>query len=313
MRAAAILGLGSSEKLLRLFHKASSADWTLGVPLTPSSAEAILLFGGDGTIHRHLKVLVQLGLPVLIVPCGSGNDFANSIGIPSPVHALAAWQKFLQRKDNLRQIDLGVIRPLHKQIPGSTSTDTADDSAPSQHSRNSKPETQNSFYFCCAGGAGLDASIARAANQIPRWLRGNGGYVLSLLAALVSYRPIQTKIFIPQSQAWELKLDSPAFAAVFANTPRYGGGMQIAPRAQLDDGLLDICTVSGLSKTKVLRFFPKVFSGRHLEIPEVAYFQTARLRVETEIPQDVYADGEFVCRTPIEVSAAPRALRIIRP
>ena len=89
--------------------------------------------------------------------------------------------------------------------------------------------------------------------------------------------------------------------------------MKIAPQAQLDDGKLDICVVSDMDKFKLFCLFPTLYFGRHLSIPQVDYFQAERLRLETERPLDVYADGEYVCRTPIEVSVAQKALRVVVP
>jgi diacylglycerol kinase family enzyme len=60
-----------------------------------------------------------------------------------------------------------------------------------------------------------------------------------------------------------------------------------------------------------MRLLPSVYSGRHLEVPEVEYFQSGLVRVETEQPLDVYADGEYVCRTPVEVGAERRVLRVV--
>ena len=68
-----------------------------------------------------------------------------------------------------------------------------------------------------------------------------------------------------------------------------------------------------MNKFKLLCLFPTVYFGGHLSIPQVEYFQTERLKLETEGPQEVYADGEYVCRTPIEVSVARKALRVIVP
>jgi diacylglycerol kinase family enzyme len=97
----------------------------------------------------------------------------------------------------------------------------------------------------------------------------------------------------------------------FANASSYGGGMKIAPQAQLDDGLLDVCVINHMNKLELFCLFPTVYFGRHLTVPQVEYFQTERLKLETEAPQDVYADGEYVCRTPIEVGVARGALRVI--
>ncbi len=284
MRAAAILGLGSSPKDLHAFQKNCATEWTLGVP-GPGDADVILIFGGDGTIHRHLAALVALKLPVLVVPCGSGNDFARALSLRSFKDSLKAWKKFVSGAANVKTIDLGVIARLDG---GST-------------------------YFCCAGGAGIDAEIARRANRLPRWLRGHGGYLLSALPALAKFQPVMTTISVAQKDQWQAKVAAPAFASVFANTPVYGGGMKVTPRALLNDGLLDVCTVSDLNKFRLFCLFPTVYFGRHLQVPEVSYFQAQRLRIETEAPLEVYADGEFVCRTPIEVSVAPRALTVLIP
>jgi len=110
-----------------------------------------------------------------------------------------------------------------------------------------------------------------------------------------------------------VRSEKPTVLAAFANAPAYGGGMKIAPSARFDDGLLDICLVTDVDKFKLFCLFPTVYFGRHLSIPEVEYFQAERLRLETEKPLDVYADGEYVCATPIEVSVAHRALRVVLP
>ena len=81
MRVAAILGLGSSTTHLKPFAQISDALWQLGLPANPTEADAILVFGGDGTVHRHLPQLVKLQLPVLVVPHGSGNDFARALDL----------------------------------------------------------------------------------------------------------------------------------------------------------------------------------------------------------------------------------------
>jgi diacylglycerol kinase (ATP) len=87
--------------------------------------------------------------------------------------------------------------------------------------------------------------------------------------------------------------------------------MRIAPHALLDDGALDICIIGDVNRAKLLFLFPSVYLGRHLGIDQVEYFQSRRLRVETARPVDVYADGEPVCQTPIEVAVAPGALQVI--
>ena len=81
----------------------------------------------------------------------------------------------------------------------------------------------------------------------------------------------------------------------------------------MDDGLLDVCVVGGVDPVKLFALFPTVYAGRHLGIREVDYFQAGRVRVETEHPLDVYADGEYVCQTPIDVSVQAKAIQLITP
>src|SRR5271165_2787486 len=112
MRAAVILGLGCSARDLKPFQADSAVEWRMGMPAASDQVDAILLFGGDGTIHRHLGQLVRLGLPVLVVPAGSGNDFARALGLRRVRDSLSAWRKFCAGAANMRTIDLGVITPL---------------------------------------------------------------------------------------------------------------------------------------------------------------------------------------------------------
>jgi diacylglycerol kinase (ATP) len=158
----------------------------------------------------------------------------------------------------------------------------------------------------------LDGEIARAANQLPRWLRGHGGYALSFPGALARFVPFPLKLSTANADGtWELRSDKPTIVAAFANTTHYGGGMKIAPRAQFDDGKLDVCVLSDIDKFKLFCLFPTVYFGRHLSVPQINYFQAEHLRVETNDPLDVYADGEYVCQTPVEVSVNPGALPVI--
>ena len=278
MRAAAIVGPGISSRYLEKFKASNNVDWISGLLGQSSNADAIVIFGGDGTIHRHLAQLVELQLPVLIVPCGSGNDFARALDLRSIHDAHDAWQKFIRAQSNVQKIDLGVI---------------CDDS-------NAR------YYFCCAGGVGLDGEIAHRANALPRWLRAHGGYALSLIPALVNFVPMSINI-----DSTSLPATRPIIVAVFANTPYYGGGMKIAPHARLDDGKLDLCVIADMAKLKLLTMFPTIYSGKHLKISQVEYTQTPGFRLATYVPHAVYADGEYVCDTPIEVSIAPKVLPVI--
>jgi diacylglycerol kinase family enzyme len=131
---------------------------------------------------------------------------------------------------------------------------------------------------------------------------------------MLKFAPLRIKILAAADngeEVWVTRSDQPTIHAAFANTSTYGGGMKIAPQAKMDDGLLDVCVVGGIDPFKLFCMFPTVYVGRHLKIREVSYFQTAGVRVETERPLDVYADGEYVCRTPVEVSVHRAALKVV--
>jgi diacylglycerol kinase (ATP) len=319
MRAAAIFGPGSSEEHLKLFQAEPAASWLIGLPGSSTEAEAILIFGGDGTVHRHLAQLVKLQLPVLVVPRGSGNDFARALKLRSIRDSVSAWRRFSAGDSNVRAVDLGVITPLEspqRPRPQSQAGDVGTPEAvPFPPAVAGGTPAPHGHFFCCVGGVGLDGEIARRANQLPRWLRGHGGYALSVLPVVFQFAPLPVKIRVPHREADVLveRSSKPTVLAVFANTPVYGGGMKVAPQAQLDDGRLDVCVVSDISKFKLFCLFPTVYFGRHLGMPAVEYFQAERLQLETERPLDVYADGEYVCHTPIEVSVARHALKVIVP
>ncbi len=286
MRAAVIFGLGTSPADLKPFQARSPTHWLQGLPATSSDADAILIFGGDGTIHRHLAALVRLQLPVLIVPAGSGNDFARALKLRTTQDSLRVWRAFEAGKIQPRPIDLGVIVPS---------------AAP-----------QQTHYFCCVAGCGLDSAAARSANRMPRWLRAHGGYALALLPLLrklpaYSIRLTQTN-GTDQSESEKLTL-----LAAFANTQFFGDGMRIAPGADFADGRLDICRISTMNPFHLLCMFPTVYFGRHLLSPKVEYSKAQRVMVESKTPLEIYADGELVCETPAEVSIAAGALSVISP
>jgi diacylglycerol kinase (ATP) len=284
MRAAVIFGLGTSPAALKLFQAGSTTEWSQGLPTSSGDADAILIFGGDGTIHRHLPALVRLKLPVLIVPSGSGNDFARALKLRSMRDSLRVWHDFESGKLSARPVDLGLIVP------------------------SASPE--RTHYFCCVAGCGLDSAAARSANRMPRWLRGHGGYALALLPLLLKLPAFSMRL-TQINGADRAEAEKLSLLAAFANTQFYGDGMRIAPEADFADGKLDVCRINRLSPLKLLSLFPTVYFGRHLLVPEVEYSRAERVHVQTETPIEIYADGEFVCETPAEISVAAGALRAI--
>jgi len=297
MRAAAVLGLGITDRDLAPFRLP-------GMELTQAprgsdfaGCAAVLIFGGDGTLHHQLSALVKSKAPFLVVPTGSGNDFAAGCGIRSREQALRIWQSFCQgaAREHSRAVDAGVIVG-------------AQDSLMEQSAGSSTSQ----LFFCNATGTGLDATANRAANRQPRWLRAHGGYFVSALSAIAFYQSSTIRVLLPDAGGqWTEWLHEPATLVAVANNGSYGGGIRIAPEAAFDDGKLDVCFIRASTRWERLTLFPQVIRGRHLGSPLVKSVQTERLRIETASPMDCYADGEFACRTPLEIRVVPGALRVI--
>jgi diacylglycerol kinase (ATP) len=121
---------------------------------------------------------------------------------------------------------------------------------------------------------------------------------------------------VGRAARFRLVLDSRELAqrgwlVAVANGPSYGGGMRVAPRASLADGLLDVVVIADIGKLEFLRTFPKVFSGRHIEHPAVAVHRAARVELEADRALAVYADGEPAGSLPATFEVRPAAIAVL--
>ena len=154
--------------------------------------------------------------------------------------------------------------------------------------------------------AGFDSLVTDRTNRM-RWPHGRMRYNVAMVAELSKLR------LLPFSLTFDgRELDTELTLAAFGNTKSYGGGMLICPEADHSDGLLDVTMVASASRTKLIRLFPTVFKGTHVDLDEV---RTERARTITVDSPGInaYADGEYACPLPVEVSAVPGALKILRP
>jgi len=340
VRAVALLGLHANDHDVRQFEM-PDVNLFSGNELDPTDQpDAALIFGGDGTIHRHLGGLALKQIPTLVVPIGSANDFAQSIGVDSVLTALEAWQRFWAGGHNIKSIDLGTIQPLQEISevlqPGDTVPWQADSlealhfvpdgprkdlprmgtrimQSQLRHATDAEREIARTTFYCCIAGTGLDAAVNRLTLKQSRWLRRHGGYVIALVQTLGSFRPPHITISVDTGGSWQTRIDEPGFLIAAGNGPQYGHGMRLTHQARMDDGLLDVCFVRELSKMRLLRLFRVVYGGGHIGMKEVEYFQAGRLRIATDPVTEVFADGEPICTTPVELGVRPNALRVIVP
>lgn len=151
----------------------------------------------------------------------------------------------------------------------------------------------NKYYYMGVAGAGFDSIVTDLANNTKFPIKGPAKYTYAVYRTLITYRP---KKFFIKFDGRERELD--AMFMVVANLPRYGGGMQIAPNADPEDGILDVCIIKRMSKIHLIKAFPSVFKGEHLSDPYVEYFRVNDFQIDSKYNFSVFADGEYICKLP---------------
>jgi YegS/Rv2252/BmrU family lipid kinase len=158
--------------------------------------------------------------------------------------------------------------------------------------------------FLCIASCGFDSDANRIANQSR--IKGRLVYAYAALRALAAWKPA-TFVLTLDGERREFR----GYSVAAANSRAYGGGMFIAPDAELDDGLLDVVTTAEVGKLRFLANLPQVFEGEHVDNDEVTVSRAAELRIEADRPFAIYADGDHVADLPATVRVLSRALRVI--
>ncbi|MBE7460768.1 MAG: diacylglycerol kinase family lipid kinase [Zoogloeaceae bacterium] len=238
----------------------------------------VLAIGGDGTVNECANgIFRQPAAPtdeVLlgVMPIGTGNDWARGLRLPKDYAEVAA----LMASGTHRLHDAGVATFDH----GATR------------------------HFVNVAGLGFDAHVVAS---LPDRTLGPLAYLVGLAKGLLSYDAVPLGLTFA-----ERKIDARAFVLFFAIGRYCGNGMNVAPRAEADDGLFDITLVQALSRWEVLMSLRKLFDGTLLEHPKVIALREAAARVDAG-PLPVEADGELIGHAPVRFSILPRALRVLAP
>jgi diacylglycerol kinase (ATP) len=240
--------------------------------------DALIVVGGDGMVNLGVNLLAGTGVPLGLIPAGTGNDMARSLGIPHEDQH-AALDLLIEALDrNPRVIDAGLVT-------------------------NSTGEQR---WFGCTLSAGFDSLVNERANTW-RHPKGASRYTLAMLRELVTLKPIQYTITHDGTT-----LETGGLLMTVGNGVSLGGGMKVTPTAILDDGLLDILVVGPLSRTSFLRIFPRVFKGTHITDPRVSIIKAKKIRIEAD-GVIAYLDGERFSPLPIDIEVKQGALTVLAP
>jgi len=165
----------------------------------------------------------------------------------------------------------------------------------------------NGKRFLCIASCGFDSDANRIANEA-KLVRGNLVYAYAAIRALAAWKPATFALELDGA-----KVENVGYTVAVANSKAYGGGMFIAPEADLSDGRFDVVLVGDRGKISCLINLPKVFKGTHVENEEVRVMRAAEVTIRADRPFAVYADGEHLTDLPATLHVLPRALRVIAP
>ncbi len=238
------------------------------------SFDALVVLGGDGIVNIAVQSLATTETPLGIIAAGTGNDSAESLGLPvDPMGAADAVLDALHTGASHR-IDLG--------------------------------RTDSGRWWFTVLCAGFDSAVNQRANAM-RWPHGRRRYDLAILAETVRLR---ARDFRVELDGHDLHL--PATLVAVGNTPQYGGGKRMTPGASLTDGRFAVTVVGEVGRIALARMAPRLPRAGHLGHPAVSTYAATTVRLDA--PGTVaYADGECMGTLPISTTCIPQALSILVP
>jgi diacylglycerol kinase (ATP) len=271
------VALGSAGRPVRILPALDRAGAAAAVATAVrDGVGALVMAGGDGTVHLGLQAVAGTGMPFGVVPVGSGNDFADALGLPAdPVRAAEGAARALA-EGRTRAVDLARM--------------TGADGAPT--------------WFGAVLGAGFDSIVNERANRM-RFPRGPRRYDIAVFTELIRLRPRHYTITLDG-----VAHERTAVLVAVGNTASYGGGMRICPDADPTDGLLDVVVADPISRWTLTRLKPRLTLGTHVTHPAVHVFRAREVVLAAE-GITTYADGERTAALPVRIEAVPAALNLL--
>jgi sphingosine kinase len=238
-----------------------------------SGRDGLCVIGGDGTIHEAVSGLIQRGQPVS-TPLGV---------IPGGTgNSVCEHLGCTDPLEAARRIAAGNTRPLDVvRVTGGNEV----------------------FYCVNLIGWGAVADINRTAERL-RWL-GPLRYTASAIVHILRARRRRARVVLDDQV-----VEDGFLLVAGCNTKFTGKGMQLAPRAEIGDGMIDVVLVRRATRLQMLQLFRKVFDGSHLSLPFIEYHQVRSSRVESKRPDGLNLDGELKGATPMSAEVMPTSLRV---
>jgi YegS/Rv2252/BmrU family lipid kinase len=165
----------------------------------------------------------------------------------------------------------------------------------------------NGRRFLCIASLGFDSEANRVANEA-RFVKGNLVYAYAALRTLAAWKPHTFAVTVDGERT-----ECFGYSVAVANSRAYGGGMFVAPNAELDDGLLDVVLTAHTGKLQFLKSLPQVFKGTQIDNDEITLLRGAEVEVSADEDFAIYADGEHLTNLPAKLHVLPRALKVIAP
>lgn len=263
---------------VRVYQGTSESETVaLGRRAVDEAPDVLVVAGGDGTVSSVLGPVLESGVPLAVVPGGTGNDLAREHGIPLDDAAAAADVAL----DGVRRrVDTGTV--------------TADDGV-----------VRHFVTVLCAG---LDSLTNERTNRMT-WPTGPARYRLAVYLEWLRLRRLGYRLL----PAGAPVLEREGYMLAVGLTRYYGGGVPICPDADPTDGLLDVTLVQAVGRFRVLAFDALIKAGTHVRRPDVTTLRASAIRLEAPAGLVAYADGEHVGPVPLTVEAHRESLTLCVP
>ena len=252
------------KEIVRIAKKAVKNDYS-----------TVIAMGGDGTISAAIRGIAGSKVHLGIIPAGTENDIARSLGIPEDLKEACA----LIASENTRELDVGRI----------------------------STKTKKDFYFFMVTTVGLTSTLYPDVKDVPH---GDFSNIKDAVIHFLKFKP-NPKVFLTLDN--ESKIEVKTMLVTVTNTPVIGVKNLVAPNASMDDGLLDVAVYPGFSKAELIAYFAKTAHEGNPSDEKIQRYRARKIKIKTSPKLDIAAEGIFLGKGKAKIKLIPRALRVIAP